>query len=108
MELRCKPPLAFALIALAFGLAAPAFGATLPPGTSLSPKQEMVRNNGAEPDSLDPALIESVPANSIDSDLFEGLTAVDHHGAAVPGVAESWKQADATTWVFKLRRNAVW
>ena len=86
----------------------PAFAASIPPGTPLAARQEMVRNNGSEPDSLDPALIESVPANSIDSDLFEGLTAVDHHGSAVPGVAESWKQVDATTWVFKLRKAAVW
>ena len=26
----------------------------------------------------------------------------------MPGVAESWKQTDATTWVFKLRKNAKW
>jgi len=108
MDLLCKPPLARALLAFVVSAATAAFGATIPPGTQLAAKQEMVRNNGAEPDSLDPALVESVPANSIDSDLFEGLTAVDHHGSAVPGVAESWKQVDATTWVFKLRKTAVW
>jgi oligopeptide transport system substrate-binding protein len=108
MDLLCKPPLARALLALALLAAACAFGATIPPGAQLSPQQEMVRNNGSEPDSLDPALVESVPAGAIISDLFEGLTAADHHGSAVPGVAESWKQADATTWVFKLRKTAVW
>ena len=26
----------------------------------------------------------------------------------MPGVAESWKQTDPLTWVFKLRQNAKW
>ena len=26
----------------------------------------------------------------------------------MPGVAESWKQTDPLTWVFKLRPNAKW
>src|ERR1700712_3358915 len=95
-------------LALAGALAASAGAAVIPPGTQLSPKQEMVRNNGAEPESLDPAHTETVNATEIGRDLFEGLTSTDHQGNVVPGVAESWKQVDATTWVFRLRRNAVW
>jgi oligopeptide transport system substrate-binding protein len=82
--------------------------ATIPAGVQLHPKQEMVRNNGSEPDTLDPARAEGVPANNVIRDLFEGLTAVDGAGNMVPGVAESWKQVDAKTWVFKLRQNAKW
>ena len=82
--------------------------AAIPPGTVLSPRQEMVRNNGAEPESLDPAHTETVNATEIGRDLFEGLTSTDHQGNVVAGVAESWKQVDATTWVFRLRRDAVW
>ena len=26
----------------------------------------------------------------------------------MPGVAETWKQKDPTTWVFNLRKNAKW
>ena len=85
-----------------------AMAATIPPGTVLAAKQEMVRNNGGEPESLDPALIESDIANNILVDLFEGLTALDDHSKVVPGVAQSWQQADPTTWIFKLRRNAQW
>ena len=96
---------AFTILAGAF---ATATAATIPPGTPLAAKQEMVRNNGAEPESLDPAYIESVNGAEIERDLFEGLTSTDHHSNVVPGVAESWKQVDASTWVFKLRRNAVW
>jgi oligopeptide transport system substrate-binding protein len=68
----------------------------------------MVRNAGGEPDSLDPAYVESANAVEIVGDLFEGLTATDNHGAIVPGVAESWQRTAATTWVFRLRRNARW
>ena len=110
MNMRCPPRLARVLFAIAVTAAAAAttHAATIPPGTQLSPRQEMVRNNGAEPESLDPAYVESVNAAEIACDLFEGLTATDHHGNVVPGVAESWKQTDATTWVFKLRKTAVW
>ncbi len=110
MNMRCTPSLPRALFAAALvagGLSA-ARAAVIPPGTVLSPRQEMVRNNGAEPESLDPAFVESVNGAEIERDLFEGLTSTDHHSNVVPGVAESWKQVDATTWVFKLRRNAVW
>src|SRR5471030_2392430 len=96
---------AFAILA---GALATATAATIPPGTPLAAKQEMVRNNGAEPESLDPAYVESTNGSEIERDLFEGLTSTDHHSNVVPGVAESWKQVDATTWVFKLRNNAVW
>jgi len=82
--------------------------ATIPAGVQLHAKQEMVRNNGSEPDTLDPARAEGVPANNVIRDLFEGLTAVDGAGNTVPGVAESWKQTDPKTWVFKLRNNAKW
>src|SRR5246127_1012218 len=99
---------ALSILALAAGAFAAAQAATIPPGTQLAAKQEMVRNNGAEPESLDPAYIETVNAGEIDRDLFEGLTSTDHHDNVVPGVAESWKQVDATTWVFKLRKTALW
>ena len=95
-----------AAIVLGASLACPA--AAVPPGTALAGKQEMVRNNGAEPESLDPALIESTNANNILVDLFEGLTALDNHSKVVPGAAQSWQQMDATTWVFKLRKNGQW
>ena len=85
-----------------------AAAAVIPHGTVLAAKQEMVRNNGAEPESLDPALIESTNAFNILVDVFEGLTALDNHSKVVPGIAESWKQTDATTWVFKLRKGALW
>ncbi len=95
-------------LALGAGLLATAAAAPTPPAAQLAAKQEMVRNNGAEPESLDPALIESTGAFNILIDVFEALTAVDAHGAIVPGAAESWKQTEPSTWVFKLRKGAQW
>ncbi len=99
-----------ARLAFLFSLAvaASAGAAVIPPGAVLDARQELVRNNGTEPESLDPARVESFVASGIVLDLFEGLTASDPQGNPVPGVAESWKQVDATTWVFKLRATAQW
>ncbi|MFJ8539471.1 ABC transporter substrate-binding protein [Streptomyces sp. NPDC093591] len=36
--------------------------------------------------------------------VAEGLTALDKNGAAVPALAKSWRQVDATTWAFELRK----
>lgn len=100
-----KPSIAL-LAAATFCL--PAFAAVIPPNVQLHATQTLIRNNGSEPESLDPAVAESVGANNITRDLFEGLTANDSDGRIIPGVAESWKQANPTTWVFKLRPNAKW
>ncbi|MBE7941318.1 MULTISPECIES: peptide ABC transporter substrate-binding protein [Ramlibacter] len=86
----------------------PAAALTLPPGVVLNPTQTLVRNNGSEPETLDPALAESVGANNITRDLFEALTANDAEGRIVPGLAERWEQKDPLTWVFHLRGNARW
>ena len=61
---------------LAMGLAGAAQAATVPEGTPLADKQELVRSNGNEPASLDPHKVESDVENNIISDLFEGLVSV--------------------------------
>jgi oligopeptide transport system substrate-binding protein len=93
---------------IATSLAAPGFAAIIPAGVQLHATQTLIRNNGSEPETLDPALAESVGANNITRDLFEALTSNESTGKIVPGVAESWKQTDPVTWVFKLRPNAKW
>ncbi len=84
------------------------FAAIIPPGVVLADKQEFVRSNGSEPETLDPMLSESVPASQIVHDLFEGLTATNNEGVLQPGLATSWQQTSDTTWVFQLRKNAKW
>jgi len=97
-----------ASVAFAFGASGAAFAAKVPAGVKLDPKQELVRSNGSEPESLDISQIETTTANNIARDLFEGLTAVENTGKIVPGVAVSWKQKDPTTWIFNLRKDAKW
>ena len=97
-----------ALTALSLSALATSQAATIPVGVVLHPTQTLIRNNGSEPETLDPALAESVGANNITRDLFEGVTGVNNVGATVPGVAESWKQTAPTTWIFKLRPTAKW
>ncbi len=50
-----------------------AMAADVPAGVQLAEKQTLVRNSGAEPQSLDPNKIEGVPEANISRDLFEGL-----------------------------------
>jgi oligopeptide transport system substrate-binding protein len=72
-------------------------------------RADLVFINGAEPESLDPAIITGQPEGRIVNALFEGLCAYDEHGNAIPGVAEHWEiSADGLTYTFHLRNNAKW
>ncbi len=108
-------PLLLALSA-AFGLAACGGGngsgssAGKPSETQsseLAGKQEIVINNGAEPESLDPHKVSGVPESNALRQMFVGLTATDNDGNTAPGMAESWESADNKVWTFKLR-DAKW
>ncbi|MGL6019205.1 MAG: ABC transporter substrate-binding protein, partial [Gibbsiella quercinecans] len=85
-----------------------ALAAEVPSGVQLAEKQEIVKNNGAEVQSLDPHKIEGVPENNVTRDLIEGLANNDLNGAIVPGVAESWDNQDFKVWTFHLRKDAKW
>ncbi len=72
-------------------------------------RADLVFLNGAEPESLDPALITGQPEERVVSGLFEGLLAFDSAAHAVPGVAETWDiSADKRVYTFHLRHNALW
>mgnify|MGYP002098370789 FL=1 len=86
-----------------------AMAADVPAGVQLSDKQTLVRNSGAEPQSLDPNKIEGVPEANISRDLFEGLLNTSpKDGHPIPGVAESWDNKDFKVWTFHLRKDAKW
>ncbi|MEX9822744.1 ABC transporter substrate-binding protein [Raoultella planticola] len=96
---------------LALGLlctTATIFAARVPPGTVLAEKQELVRNNGSEPASLDPHKVESDVEFNIISDLFEGLVSVSPAGEIEPRLAEKWENKDNTVWTFHLRPGVTW
>ncbi|AHG18279.1 peptide ABC transporter substrate-binding protein [Chania multitudinisentens RB-25] len=105
-----KKSLLAAGIIAALGITATgsAMAAEVPAGVQLADKQEIVKNNGAEVQSLDPHKIEGVPENNVTRDLIEGLTNTDTKGAIVPGVAESWDNKDFKVWTFHLRKDAKW
>lgn len=91
-----------------FSMVIPALAAQVPPGTALAEKQELVRNNGSEPSSLDPHKVESDVENNIISDLFEGLVSVSPTGEIEPRLAEKWENKDNTVWAFHLRPGVTW
>ncbi|MBK9139785.1 MAG: peptide ABC transporter substrate-binding protein [Verrucomicrobia bacterium] len=74
------------------------------------PPAELTIINGAEPESLDPALALSIEDLRVTMPLFEGLTRNDPVTARpIPGLAERWEiTADGRTYLFYLRTNAVW
>lgn len=104
-----KTLLAAAVVtAMGMGVAGHTFAADVPAGVQLSDKQELVRGNGAELQSLDPHKIEGVPESNVNRDVLEGLIINDLQGRAQPGVAESWENKDFKVWTFHLRPNAKW
>ena len=81
-------------------------------GGQEAPAEEVVfrMNNGAEPESLDPALVSGTVEHQIYMGLFEGLTIYDPESlTAKPGVAERWEVSNGgLTYTFTLRRGAAW
>ncbi|EPL8294854.1 TPA: ABC transporter substrate-binding protein [Enterobacter hormaechei] len=84
------------------------WAANVPAGTQLADKQELVRNNGSEPASLDPHKVESDVEFNIISDLFDGLVSVSPAGEIQPRLAEKWENKDNTVWTFHLRPGTTW
>ncbi|MEO8206401.1 MAG: peptide ABC transporter substrate-binding protein [Chthoniobacterales bacterium] len=72
-------------------------------------KADFVLINGAEPETLDPAIITGQPEGRVANALFEGLTSFGPDGKPIPGVAEKWELSpDGRTYIFHLRDNAKW
>lgn len=94
--------------ALGMGLGTQAFAADVPAGVQLAEKQDLVRNNGSEPQSLDPHKVEGVPEANIIRDLMEGITLESPDGSVLPGSATSWENKDFKVWTFKIREDAKW
>ncbi|ANB91652.1 peptide ABC transporter substrate-binding protein [Moraxella ovis] len=81
--------------------------AAAPAAGDLAEKQEIVINNTAEPESLDPHKVGGVPESNILRQMLVGLTTTDTEGNTVPGMATEWLSEDNKVWVFKLR-DAKW
>jgi peptide/nickel transport system substrate-binding protein len=59
----------------------------------------------ADVTSLDPHFHNIGPNNLVGWHVFDALTRVDENARLVPGLAQSWRAVDATTWEFKLRQG---
>ena len=77
--------------------------------TAQGANNQLIISNGAEPQSLDPSLIQGVPETNIYIALFEGLMRYDAKtGLGQPGLATSFTvSADKLVYTFKLRES-VW
>lgn len=73
-------------------------------------RADFIIMNGAEPESLDPAIITGQPDGRVVGALFEGLTRFNPVNAKpIPGLAESWDISDdGKTYIFHLRDKLVW
>ena len=74
------------------------------------PPADITILNGAEPETLDPALITGQPEFRIVIGLFEGLMRLDPKTARpIPGLARSVEiSPDGCGYTFHLRTNLVW
>jgi peptide/nickel transport system substrate-binding protein len=59
----------------------------------------------ADVTSMDPHFLNLAPNSNICWHVFDALTHVDKDARLIPGLAESWRAIDGTTWEFKLRRG---
>jgi peptide/nickel transport system substrate-binding protein len=59
----------------------------------------------AEPSSADPHYHNLTPNNAVARHVFEALVDMDEVQTMKPGLAESWKTLDDTTWEFSLRKD---
>ncbi len=72
-------------------------------------RADLVILNGAEPESIDPAVITGQLEGRICYALFDGLLHFDRFGKPQPAVAERWDISnDGKIYTFHLRSNAKW
>lgn len=62
----------------------------------------------SEPTSVDPHFHNLSPNNALARHIFDRLVHTDTNQKLIPGLAESWKAVDDTTWEFKLRKGVKW
>jgi ABC-type oligopeptide transport system substrate-binding subunit len=80
-------------------------------GSVSPPRGNVLRfNNGAEPETIDPALASGQPDGRLARSLFEGLTVPDPRSLEPrPGQAARWETSpDGLVWTFHLRPGLVW
>ena len=93
------------LLILVLTLAVPGVGW----GEAAAAASILRRASAVEPESLDPHKSAGSQEQTIETDLFEGLTTYDAGSRAIPGVASRWEVSpDGLIWTFHLRPDAKW
>ncbi len=97
-------------IKLSSALGLTAFAPSILQAASMEPKKgghfKMGLGHGSTTDSLDPAVMENGFTQSLGFAIYNHLTEVKADGTLGHNLAESWEaSADATEWVFKLRKG---
>ena len=83
--------------------------ALLPPLATTSARAQAARvlnmAVSAPPASIDPHYYTLTPSIMLSAHMFEPLTIRDENARVKPGLAESWRLVDDTTWEFSIRRG---
>src|SRR4029077_399407 len=87
------------------GLTAAVSGLRAGASVSAAPTGEAKIGLAAEPTTFDPQLTVGRHTATLLANVYDGLTARDVQGNLVPGLAETWKRVNATTWQFTLRKS---
>ena len=59
----------------------------------------------ADVTSMDPHFLNLQPNVNVSWHVFDALTHVNEDARLIPGLADSWRAVDPTTWEFRLRRG---
>jgi len=95
----------------ALGLLAAASPALLStPAKAATPKKggrfRMGLSGASTTDSLDPATLEDIFPQTLNTQIRNRLVEIDHKSNPIPELSESWESTpDAVTWTFKLRQG---
>jgi peptide/nickel transport system substrate-binding protein len=60
---------------------------------------------GADVTAIDPHYHNLTPNSNVAAHIFDYLVLRDERQKPIPGLAESWRTVDPTTWEFKLRKG---
>jgi peptide/nickel transport system substrate-binding protein len=82
-----------------------AMAAALAMGVGAASAQTLTLGTQLQLNTMDPHFFNGFPAGSAHPQIFEGLTRENERLETQPGLAESWRRLDDTTWEFRLRRG---
>lgn len=83
------------------------FGLVLAGQTKVAYAEDLTFAVATEPSSIDPHFHNLGPNNALSRHFFDRLINTDEKQRLKPGLAESWKPLNDTTWEFKLRKGVT-